>query len=132
MRGVKPFALRASEQACRVAGVLAAFAGDHQVTGQHMRGALALVAYSLKTWQAIIEEGAADQRGADALRLYEWLTTRADWCETLAVIVNAGPLCVRSKSKRDAALAVLDAAGLVSVAEGRAAALLPAAVESAA
>ena len=129
LRGVKPFALRASEQACRVAGVLAAFAGDHQVTGPHMRGALALVAYSLKTWQAIIEEGAADQRGADALRLYEWLTMRADWCETLAVIVNGGPPCVRSKSKRDAALAVLEAAGLVSVAEGRAAALLPAAVE---
>jgi hypothetical protein len=125
LRGVKPFALRASEQACRVAGVLAAFAGEAQVSTAHMRGALALVAYSVKTWQAIIEEGAADQRGADALRLYEYLTTRPDWCEALAVIVNGGPACVRSKAKRDAALSVLEAAGLVSVAEGRAVALLP-------
>jgi hypothetical protein len=125
LRGVKPFALRASEQACRVAGVLAAFAGEAQVSTAHMRGALALVAYSVKTWQAIIEEGAADQRGADALRLYEYLTTRPDWCEALAVIVNGGPACVRSKAKRDAALSVLEAAGLVSVAAGRAVALLP-------
>jgi hypothetical protein len=124
LRGVKPFALRASEQACRVAGVLAAFAGEAQVAAQQMRGALALVAYSIKTWQAIIDEGAADQRGADALRLYEWLTMRADWCETLAVIVNGGPPCVRSKAKRDAALSALEGAGLVSVADGRAAALL--------
>jgi hypothetical protein len=125
LREVKPFALRASEQACRVAGVLAAYAGESQVTGANMRGALALVAYSVKTWQAIIEEGAADQRGADALRLYEYLTTRSDWCETLAVIVNGGPACVRSKAKRDAALSVLEAAGLVGVADGRAVALLP-------
>lgn len=124
LRVVKPFALRASEQACRVAGVLAAFAGEPHVTADRMRGALALVAYSVKTWQAIIDEGAADQRGSDALRLYEWLTGRADWCESLAVIVNAGPMCVRSKSKRDAALSVLEAVGLASVADGRAAALL--------
>ena len=122
---VKPFALRASEQACRVAGVLATFAGEEQVTAAQMRGALALVAYSVMTWQTILDEGAVDPRGADALRLYEWLTTRADWCEPLAVIVNAGPVCVRSKAKRDAALSALEAVGLVSVAEGRAAALLP-------
>jgi hypothetical protein len=125
LRGVKPFALRASEQACRVAGVLAAFAGEVQVTAPTMRGALALVAYSIKTWQAIIDEGAADQRWADALRLYEYLTTRSDWCESLAVIVNGGPSCVRSKAKRDAALSVLEAVDLVHVADGRAAALLP-------
>lgn len=124
LRSVKPFGLRASEQACRVAGVLAAFAGESQVTAQCMRGALAVVAYSVTTWRTIIDEGAADQRGADGLRLYEWLTTRAGWCETLAMIVNSGPSCVRSKSKRDAALSVLEAMGLVSVADGRATALL--------
>lgn len=131
LRGVKSFALRASEQVCRVAGVLTAFSGEVQVTAPAMRGALALVAYSIKTWQAIIDEGAADQRGSDALRLYEYLTTRADWCESLAVIVNGGPACVRSKAKRDAALAALEAVDLVSVAEGRAAALLPPATRGA-
>ncbi|MBA4178598.1 MAG: hypothetical protein C0505_18865 [Leptothrix sp. (in: Bacteria)] len=125
LRPVKPFALRASEQACRVAGVLAAFAGDARVTGETMRGALALVAYSLKTWQAFIDEGATDQRGADALRLYQYLTDRPGWGEQLAVIVNSGPVCVRSKDKRDAALAVLEAAGLVAVAERMAVALVP-------
>ena len=121
---VKPFALRASEQACRIAGVLSAFAGDATVNAEAMRGALALVAYSLKTWHSIIDEGAADQRGAHALRLYEWLTERPGWCEKLAVIINGGPPCVRSKDKRDAALSVLEAAGLVEVADGKALALI--------
>ena len=121
---VKPFALRASEQACRVAGVLSAFEGRAEVSTEAMRGALALVAYSLKTWQSIVDEGAADQLGAVALRLYEWLTTRPDWCEPLASIVNGGPACVRSKDKRDAALSVLESAGLVSVEGGKALALL--------
>lgn len=120
LQAVKPFALRASEQACRIAGVLSAFDGRHAVSAEAMQGALALVAYSLKTWHAIVDEGAADQRGATALRLYEWLTTRPGWCESLAVIVNGGPACVRSKDKRDAALSELESAGLVSVTDGKA------------
>ena len=120
LQAVKPFALRASEQACRVAGVLAVFEGSHAVSAEAMRGALALVAYSLKTWQAIVDGDAADQRGAAALRLYEWLTERPGWGESLAVIVNSGPGCVRSKDKRDAALSVLEEAGLIVVANRRA------------
>ena len=123
---VKPFALRASEQACRIAGVLSAFDGRSEVSADAMRGALALVAYSLKTWQAIIDEGAADQGGVFALRLYEWLTSRPGWCEPLASIVNGGPACVRTKDKRNAALAALEAAGLVSVEDSKALALAPA------
>ena len=124
LRAVKPFALRASEQACRIAGVLAAFGGSHSVSAEDLRGALALVAYSLKTWHAIIDEGAADQSGAAALRLYEWMVQKPGWCETLAAIVNGGPACVRSKDKRDTALAALEAAGLVLLAEGKAIAVM--------
>lgn len=124
MRSIKPFALRASEQACRVAGVLAAFAGASAITAETMRGALALVAYGLKTWQALIEEGAADQTALHALRLYEWLTARPDWCEKLATIVKDGPAPTRTKDKRDAALDVLEAARLVCVADGKAHALI--------
>ena len=124
LQAVKPFALRASEQACRVAGVLSAFAGDSAVSAEAMRGALALVAYSLKAWRAVVDEGAADQRGAHALRLYEWLTTQPGWCESLAVIVNKGPACVRSKDRRDAALSELEVAGLVTVIDGKAQALV--------
>jgi hypothetical protein len=120
LRMVKSFALRASEQTCRVAGVLTAFAGESAVSEKAMRGALALVSYSLKTWRAVIDEGVADMRGASALRLFEWLTTRPGWCEQVAVITNRGPACVRTKDKRDAALSELEAAGLVSVADGKA------------
>ena len=126
---VKPFALRATEQACRVAGALSAFAGDHEVSAEAARGALALVAYSLETWRTIIDEGAADHGGSHALRLYEWLTTRPGESESLSVIVNGGPACVRTKDKRDSAVELLVACGLVEVIEGRALALMPAAAE---
>jgi hypothetical protein len=125
LRCVKPWALRASEQACRVAGVLAAYSGSPSVNAQTMRDALALVAYSLETWRAVVDEGAADQSAAHALRLYEWLTGRPNWCERLAVIVNAGPPSVRTKGKRDAALALLTEHGLVHVGDGMAQALTP-------
>ena len=122
---IKPFALRAIEQACRVAGVLSAFAGEHAVSADTARGALALVGYSLETWRAIVDGGAADPSGAHALRLYEWLTERPDWSEALSAIVNRGPACVRSKDTRDAAIDVLREHGLVETIGGRAVALAP-------
>jgi hypothetical protein len=120
---VKPFALRACEQACRIAGVLVAFDRRDMVSLRDIQCALALTGYNVMTWRAIIDEGAADQCGAHAMRLYEYLTTRPDWRESLAVIVNAGPACVRSRDSRNAALSVLKAAGLVIVDAGRAYAL---------
>lgn len=125
LRAVKPFGLRASEQACRIAGVLAAFAGKHQIDADTMRGALALTAYSLETWLAIVDAGEADQGGAHALRLFEWLTSRPGWREKLSIIVNAGPACVRSKDKREAALDRLRELGLAETNDGSAYALMP-------
>lgn len=125
LSGIKPFALRATEQACRVAGVLAAFDGTREVDADTARHALALVGYSLDTWHALIEEGAANHGGTHALRLFAWLTTRPGWRESLATIVNAGPACVRSKDSRDAALDLLREHGLVEVAERYAFALMP-------
>jgi hypothetical protein len=123
LRCIRPWGLRAGEQACRVAGVMAAFGGKPTVNGQGMRDALALVAYSLDTWRAVVDEGAADQSVAHALRLYEWLTTRTNWCERLATIVKDGPAVTRTKDKRDAALALLAEHELVSVSDGMAQAL---------
>jgi Protein of unknown function (DUF3987) len=120
LQAVKPFALRASEQACRIAGVMAAYDGKGQVTAETMSGALALAAYSMKTWMAIIDEGAADPRGAWALRLYEWLTLRPGWEAPLTAILHDGPANVRAKARRDDALSVLEAAGLVLVLDGKA------------
>lgn len=126
LRCVKPWGLRASEQACRVAGVLAAFAGARTVGAQTMRNALALVAYSLDTWRAVVDEGAADQSAAQALRLYEWLMGRPGWCERLAAIVKDGPAVTRTKDKRDAALSLLIEHGLAQVGGGMAQAMAPA------
>lgn len=123
LRPVKPFGLRATEQACRVAGVLAAFGGEHCIGVDTARHALALVAYSLQTWRTVVDEGAADQGGAHALRFFEWLTQRHGWREKLSVIVNAGPAFVRSKDKRDAVLDRLRELGLVEVRDGYALAL---------
>jgi len=109
---VKPYGLRAAEQACRVAGVLAAFAGQRTIGAETARGALALVAYSLQTWRAIVDQGAADPTASHALRLYEWLTARPGWRERLAVIVKDGPSCARSKDRRDTALELLIEHGL--------------------
>jgi hypothetical protein len=124
LQAVKPFALRASEQACRIAGVMAAFDDKGAVSAETMKGALALVAYSLKTWMAIIDEGAADPRGAWALRLYEWLTLQQGWQAPLTAILHDGPACVRTKSKRDDALSILEAVRLVFVLDAKAYAMV--------
>lgn len=118
LRVIKPFALRAVEQACRVAGVLTAFAGETEVSEATGRHALVLVTYSLETWKAIIEGGAADPTATHALKLYEWLAGRAGAAEKLATIVKDGPNTTRTKDKRDAALDLLQAHGLVQHLEG--------------
>ncbi len=113
---VKPFALRATEQACRVAGVLAAFDRRNTINADDAHNALELVRYGIATWRAVIDEGAADPTGADALRLFEWLTDPKRCpgeCSNAGRILNAGPACVRSKDKRNAALDMLAGAGLI-------------------
>ena len=112
---IKPFALRATEQTCRVAGVLTAFDGRDSINAADAHNALDLVRYSIATWRAVIDEGAADPTGADAMRLYQWLTDPKHcpgWEAQGKRILNGGPACVRSKDKRDAALDMLVAAGL--------------------
>jgi hypothetical protein len=124
LRIVKPFGLRAAEQVCRVAGVLAAFAGKHVIDVETARHALQLVSYSIETWRTLIDEGSADPGSATALRLYEWLTRQEDWRCRLAVILSNGPGAARTKAKRDAALDVLVEHKLVDVAGGEARALM--------
>lgn len=126
LRIVKPFALRASEQVCRVAGVLAAFAAKHVIDIETARHALQLMTYSIETWRTLIDEGsAADPGSANAMRLFEWLTHQQDWRCRLAVILSTGPGATRTKAKRDAALDVLIEHKLVDVVAGEARALMP-------
>lgn len=107
LRVVKPFALRGTEQLHRVAAVQAAFAGRHAITAEDARNALALTIYSVDTWRALIDEGAADPTAHHALRLYEWLLERAGLGADVAQLTRTGPACIRSRDRRDSAIEML-------------------------
>ncbi len=111
LRDVQPFALRATEQACRVAGVLACFAGADKIDDQTAAHGAALAAHSLDNWQATLS-GKADPIPAWALTLYRWLVERVGWV-ALKDIPRIGPNSLRAADRRDAALDRLEALGLV-------------------
>jgi Protein of unknown function (DUF3987) len=114
LRGIKPFALRATEQMSRIAGVLTAFAGRNVIGGDDARGALALVLHSLECWRQVIEQGAADPTAGNALRLYEWLIAQPTYGATgRAISRYATPHALRGRDTRDAALDLLEAHGLI-------------------
>jgi hypothetical protein len=125
LRIIKPFGLRAAEQVCRVAGVLAAFGQKYVIDVETARHALQLVSYSIETWRTLIDEGSADPGSANALQLYERLTREEDWRCRLALILRTGSYATRTKAKRDAALEVLAEHKLVEVVGGEARALMP-------
>lgn len=117
LRGIKPFALRATELACRIAGVLTAWEGRQEVTLTMMEGARELVEYSLQCWSLALEGGKAAPERSGAMQLYQWLVTR----ETSVLVKDIprlapGPL--RSASRRDAAIELLLAHDLVEVIDG--------------
>ncbi len=116
LRDVRPFALRATELLCRVAGVLAAWAGESAIDANTARNAAQLVTASLDAWQSA-RDGRADQATEWALSLYEWLAGRS---EPVAVrdIPRLGPATLRSAARRDEAIDRLMASGLVSIFEG--------------
>jgi hypothetical protein len=114
LRDIKPFALRATEQAARIAGVLAAFEAAPVVTAQAVRHGIALAWYSLKTWGAIFGDRDQAARTGWALTLYGWMLTRPGWRATETDILRNGPKDLRSRSRRDTALALLEAFGFVS------------------
>lgn len=116
LRVVKSFAVRATEQAYRVAAVLAAWSGRDVIRAEEAQCALELVRYSIATWRAVIDEGGADPTGNHALRLFEWLTDAKrcpGWRCQPRYILTRGPAALRSRDRRDAALALLEDAGLI-------------------
>jgi hypothetical protein len=111
LRGVQPFALRATEQACRIAGVLACFAGHDVIDDQTAACGAALSAHSLDNWQAALS-GKADPAPSWALALYRWLVERAGWAG-LRDVSRLGPNSLRALNRRNEAIDRLDALGLV-------------------
>lgn len=121
LRDVRPFALRATEMACRTAGVLAAFDGRQTINAETAQAACRLVLHSLENWREALA-GRADPVPGWALTLYRWLTERPGGVP-LRDIPRIGPAPVRPAARRDAALDRLRAVGLADVAEGGAVAL---------
>lgn len=118
LREVRPFALRATELACRVAGVQAAFAGEKQIIAQVAHNACTLVAYSVDGWLEALA-GRADPVPGWALTLFRWLADQPEGVR-LRDIPRLGPASVRPASRRDSALERLRAVGLADTCDGRA------------
>ena len=113
LRDVRPFALRATELACRVGGVLAAWTGADHLDVDHARSGIALAAYSVDAWQTALA-GKADPAPGWALTLYRWLADRAEPVPTRD-IPRIGPASVRPAARRDQAIDRLRSVGLVDV-----------------
>jgi hypothetical protein len=113
LRVIKPFALRATEQICRVAGVLTAFAGEDAVSLKSAQNAMQLVMHSMHVWKSIVEGGVSEHGGHAALDLYGWLYDRPKRRCSIADITRLGPQLVRSKESRDDAINLLLDADLV-------------------
>lgn len=114
LHGIKPFAVRSCELACRVAGTLAAFAGETQITEARIREAIILIAYSLDTWRGIFGKREDLEHERWARELYEWIASRDNRRATeTAMLKLAIPKHLRSRHKRDVALALLQSHGLI-------------------
>lgn len=109
---VRPFAIRATEQVCRVAGVLAAFAGRTEIDEATARDAGRIIAYSLETWRGLFGDRAESDAARHALTLFAWLLARPDGSASETAVLKIGPKSLRSRHRRDVALATLEAAGL--------------------
>lgn len=111
---IKSFAVRATEQAFRIAGVLAVFNGDDEIRIEAMRSGIALAAYSLDTWRGIFGDREENEHRLWAKQLYTWIRDKSDGTATeTAMLKCATPKSLRSKHKRDTAMGILQAEGLL-------------------
>ena len=109
---VRAFAVRATEQAFRIAGVLAAFDGRETIDANTMRGAVKLAMYSLETWQGIFGHREEAEAIEWARTLHAWMVKQGGRVSETAVL-HTGPKSLRSRQRRDTALALLEADGLI-------------------
>jgi hypothetical protein len=120
LRDVRAFALRATEQACRIAGVLAAFEGKKHIDAATAQCGARLAEHSLRNWLDALS-GKSDPVPGWALTLYRWLAER----EAAAIrdIPRIGPPSVRPANRRDQAIERLTACGLARISGDRIVAL---------
>ena len=113
LEGVRPFAVRATEQMFRVAGVLAAFQGHNDLTVQDLRNAIALVSYSLDCWRSALGNHEECDETEKALQLFRWLVKQPGASVKEAAILQLAPKALRSKGIRDNALMLLEHHALI-------------------
>lgn len=113
LRDVRAFALRATELACRIGGVLAAWVGAEALDAEHARCGIELAAYSIDAWQSALD-GKADPAPGWAMTLYRWLASRSE-PTPLRDLTKLAPASVRPAARRDQAIDRLRSVGLVHV-----------------
>jgi len=118
LASVRPFALRATEHAARIAGVLTAWRGWAVVQEDDAERGVELARYSLLQWQQSLDGGKADPAATDALSLYRWLTRQPGFTARRRDALRGGPSRLRSRDALEPAIRRLIDAGLVVVEGG--------------
>lgn len=118
LKRIRPFALRATELASRVAAVLTAWEGLSKIGVNETEGAISLTAYSLANWQSVVSDQKVDVQADRAIELYTWLAKRQPTSVALRDIPRLAPSSLRSASVRDDAIKLLEAHGFVAVTHG--------------
>lgn len=109
---IKAFSVRATEQVCRVAAVLAAFERHNlsdsiEITDVEIKNAIKLVSFSLENWLEIFGKREAHEQAKLAEKLYQWLKKRDGGRASEQDMLQTGPRAIRTKAKRDTALSIL-------------------------
>jgi phage/plasmid primase-like uncharacterized protein len=123
LQSVRPFALRATEHAVRIAGVLTAWRGWAVVQEDDAERGIALARYSVQQWRQALEEGKADPAVSDALALYGWLARQPGFTARRRDVLRGGPSRLRNRDALEIAISRLTDAGLVVVEGGDIAAI---------
>ncbi len=125
LRSIKPVALRATEQACRIAGVLAAFRGGDEISEDDAVNGARLARYSIDCWQNQAEGSEGPSVVPHALQLYGWLLEQDNAEAEISDILRLGPAKLRTKQTRDECMQVLTSAGLTARSGNRITTLTP-------
>lgn len=105
---IRSWGSRATEQVCRIAGVLTVFERGHEaaIEPEEVTRAAALVAYSLDSWLYMLERKPEADARAYAERLLNWLKKQPGQQSDGRAMLTIGPK-PRSASLRDSALSIL-------------------------
>lgn len=111
---IRAWGARSTEHLMRVAAVLAVFERGFNavIDTDEIERAASIVMYSLDCWLALLEAKPEAEAKAYATRLLEWLQSQPNGQSNETAMLQMGPK-PRSASKRDTALAILEASNQV-------------------